>query len=767
MAILSSPVPIDLGQYLRTLYPILDDPSVALCLARPNRNGNGYVQLPFTKSTYIEILSKPSSWYVCVSYISKPTAAEIDERVKNKESVYKRREVDCKYASVVVLDDVGTKGEKLDLTPTAILETSLDNYQYVYRVHPYALSKGDNRTRFTALLDELTKRGYGDRACRDVARLYRIPGSVNEKHGRNNFETRLVEWNPEIVYSVDGLVERFNVEIPYKVTRYEHAFERFLEHAEDAVLQWLIDTNQVTSQTDKTWVEIRCPWSEHHSVTEQAKNLKAQYVPVGRGDQKLKRGFKCFHTSCQDKRTEHFLEWVASRGGPQAAANYFTDITQGRVNAVAQRMELKERNILMTRYLLPPFTRNDLIDKNVTSNGNLSAKQHITANNILQLLSRFNIRVAFNLMTVQTECSFTDPQRNTLMPDARHVKNIIYDVTETIGMNVKSRIDEILLLCAMENRYHPMAEWVLSGDAWDGRSRLPDLIRTVKVEGEKSLWGIYLRKWLIQCVQAVFGWANPKQMEYVLTFAGAQDLGKTEWFKSLVPDEFFLTGKSLALNNPMAAKDTKMEIARAGIVELGELEATFKKSEMGALKAFLSRAHEDYRPPYGREVIKTPRTTSFCASVNHMDFLNDPTGNRRFWVVHALKIDSRHGIDMHQLWKEIYELWKTGETWHLPKDYRSLSEKSIEQFRFIGMAEETVMNYLERCDKSLPTKPMTVTEIANFLGIQDSPINRSSIRATLNKELHYVKSKIGNKQRCWMMPQEAVTAKTSLAKELL
>jgi putative DNA primase/helicase len=62
----------------------------------------------------------------------------------------------------------------------------------------------------------------------------------------------------------------------------------------------------------------------------------------------------------------------------------------------------------------------------------------------------------------------------------------------------------------------------------------------------------------------------------------------------------------------------------------------------------------------------------FCATVNRKDFLVDDTGNTRWWTLPVIKINYQHGIDMQQLWAQVYHLYRTEK----PDWWLSPSEES-------------------------------------------------------------------------------------------
>jgi putative DNA primase/helicase len=122
------------------------------------------------------------------------------------------------------------------------------------------------------------------------------------------------------------------------------------------------------------------------------------------------------------------------------------------------------------------------------------------------------------------------------------------------------------------------------------------------------------------------------------------------------------------------------------IVELGELDATFKKSDIAKLKAFISEKIDIVRRPYAKRESKYPRQTVFCASVNDKDFLKDSSGNVRFWVIPVLKLNAYHNLDMQQVWAEVAHSYKQGEIWWLTREEEILLESSnryfVEENRF-------------------------------------------------------------------------------------
>lgn len=179
-----------------------------------------------------------------------------------------------------------------------------------------------------------------------------------------------------------------------------------------------------------------------------------------------------------------------------------------------------------------------------------------------------------------------------------------------------------------------------------------------------------IKKWMIQCIAAwdyertsICDGAKQKY-ESVLVLQGKQGIQKTKFISSLLPIEIQHYIKTGAMLNP-ADKDSLMQNTSYAIVELGELDTTFRKSDIGALKAFLSNSVDEYRAPYAKTATKHKRCTSYCASVNETGFLRDPTGSRRFWVLplESIDFDSYEKINKGMLWAQAFDLYLRGERW--------------------------------------------------------------------------------------------------------
>ena len=175
----------------------------------------------------------------------------------------------------------------------------------------------------------------------------------------------------------------------------------------------------------------------------------------------------------------------------------------------------------------------------------------------------------------------------------------------------------------------------------------------------------------------------------VLVFQGKQGIGKTAWFKSLVPT----THNSLIADGVTLdpyQKDSVIGATSHWLVELGELDGTFNKSEMAALKAFITKSIDYYRVPYARTESTASRNTAFFGSVNNTQYLVDETGNRRWWSISVKEINYNHGMDMQQVWAEFKYLLDQGKSYYLNAEESKLLTAENELFEIIDPMERKI-----------------------------------------------------------------------------
>lgn len=352
---------------------------------------------------------------------------------------------------------------------------------------------------------------------------------------------------------------------------------------------------------------------------------------------------------------------------------------------------------------------------------NAKGKPFGTIRNLAEVLSRIGARVRYNVINKKLEIMIEGHSYSLDNKDSGTLTDII-DACIRFQMPIQ-HVKEFLLRLADLNQYNPALDWVRM-KPWDGVSRLQAFYDTVKAKDEhepgvRSLKEALMRRWMISAIAAA---AEPEGIvsKGCLVFQGAQNLGKTSWFKRLAPKELGILKDGVILN--LADKDSLIKVVGNWLVELGELDGTFRRSEISALKAFLPNDVDTIRIPFAPVASNFPRRTVFFASVNPNEFLQDLTGNTRFWTIACESIDYRHSLDMQQIWAEFDFLYRNGETWHLtPEENQALTENNT-GFEVRSHVEERVESHFDwNCPERL-WRDISLTDVLLEIGV-DRPTN--------------------------------------------
>lgn len=289
------------------------------------------------------------------------------------------------------------------------------------------------------------------------------------------------------------------------------------------------------------------------------------------------------------------------------------------------------------------------------------------------------------------------------------------------------KVGDFLTYISDQNLFNPVAQWIDS-KPWDGVSRLQALCDTITTFEPDMRWlkDRLITRWLISAVTAAYS-PDGVAAGGVLTLQGEQNLGKTKWLKMLAPQELGLIKDGMILRPD--DKDSVKQVCSFWLVELGELDATFRKSDVAALKAFITNKSDVLRRAYARKESHFARRTVFFASVNPTEFLHDKTGNRRYWTIPCAHINHHHKIDMQQLWAEVKStLYDNGESHYLDDSELTALNSQNESHMAIDPIEERIMSGLSWDDPQSYWRWISATDALVELGI-DRPTRPDAMTA--------------------------------------
>lgn len=174
---------------------------------------------------------------------------------------------------------------------------------------------------------------------------------------------------------------------------------------------------------------------------------------------------------------------------------------------------------------------------------------------------------------------------------------------------------------------------------------------------------IFIRKWIISLIASMHGTYSL----LILVLCGEQGLGKTNFFRWLLPSELRDYYGESKLDR---GKDDEILMCRKLILCDDEFSGK-SKNEYKLLKQYASTQFFNLRQPYGRKFEDYRRYAVLCGTSNENEVINDPTGNRRIIPINlvAINFEAYRAIDKIDLLMEAYHIWKTegDASWQLNK----------------------------------------------------------------------------------------------------
>ncbi|WP_234745723.1 VapE domain-containing protein [Burkholderia sp. WTPI3] len=369
-----------------------------------------------------------------------------------------------------------------------------------------------------------------------------------------------------------------------------------------------------------------------------------------------------------------------------------------------------------------------------------------TRENVEHMMRQYGITARYNIVRKLVEVNIPGFRHTT----DNEANNTLGEMQSIAARNLLPRtgLQDYIKIISDHNAYNPVCDWITS-KPWDGVSRVNALLDTVQVQDgyPQHMRDVLITRWLLSAVAAMFK-PHGFTSHGVLVFVGGQGIGKTSWVKSLVPEQMgvVLEGAILDPSN----KDHVATAVSHWVVELGELNATFKKADIERLKAFVTSSHDKMRRPYDRLDSNYQRRTVFFGSVNDSRYLIDDSGNRRWWSVAVESIDFQHGIDLQQLWAELLAVYQSGEQHWLTRDEQAALNAVNEDHAEIDPVEELI-----RANYDVNTtarRRVTATEILVELGYQPGTAKASAKKAGNVLTKLFGKSIKSNGQKVFSMP---------------
>ena len=338
----------------------------------------------------------------------------------------------------------------------------------------------------------------------------------------------------------------------------------------------------------------------------------------------------------------------------------------------------------------------------------------------------------------------------------RITDNIVTEIREWFGINgwqsiAKEMAHDCINRVAHDKPVDLMRDWLNKLPVWDGKDRMSEAGLQAQMSDS-----VYAQVWW----RYVFSALVARQLEpgckldIVPILVGGQGVKKTQLAESIPPQLMGMeTFGEITMSDIRKTESALYKVRAKAVLILDELRG-FKKDQ-DADKAAITRRIEEQVPKYMQYSIQYPRRCLIIGTTNDDEFLDDPTGARRFAPI---RIEDTINIDwfksnMEQLWAQgrfIYE--KLGEpAW---KDLELLARKVHDEFRAVSWVTPYVESFIEK-----QVSPFTTDDvIENFTDLRYAPAtSKKSIQMEIGKVLQsfgYEKDRKqvdGNRKTFWTL----------------
>jgi hypothetical protein len=498
------------------------------------------------------------------------------------------------------------------------------------------------------------------------------------------------------------LVEEFATEAERRADRRQGTLGEAQE-IEDEVAQWL-EANWETYGVQGGKLFVLCPWKDGHSA--DSGETEAAWMLAGTGGY-AQGHFECLHASCGGRKDSEFLQCVGYR--PPVAFEALgadeDELTALYLKAAAG-LPVPEAGVstktVAQEPAPPPEKRKTAAHPAGTASlplpGFERSKQGVilaTIGNVAKAVAApqaCGARLRYDVF--RGELVIASPDREDWRPlkDADAVRLRIRLASIDFEPVSKEAMRDALVLVAAETEFDTAIHWLTTiVPAWDGVDRIerffPDYFGTDDTAYTRAC-GLY--SWTAQAARIMEPGAKA---DMVPALIGPQGYRKSTGVAAISPSEEFFSEFDMELGDADLARKMRGRL----VGELSELRGLGTR-EMEGIKAWIVRRWESWTPKYLEYETTFPRRLLFYATANVYEFLNDPTGERRW-----LPMSVRRHVDVDAIIRDRLQLWAEGLVrWEASgvayEAAERLARGEHDQFRVTDPWEEPIAQWLSDTD---------------------------------------------------------------------
>nr|DAY28626.1 MAG TPA: virulence associated protein E [Caudoviricetes sp.] len=332
------------------------------------------------------------------------------------------------------------------------------------------------------------------------------------------------------------------------------------------------------------------------------------------------------------------------------------------------------------------------------SNGTLKVNSPVNVLNAFRADDQLNLYLKHNEfsqeheLTQDIQLGNTTLKKGELPSNFESVVKVYFENVIGAAFTSQAMLDGMETFLS-ERSYNPVKEYMENArDKWDKKQRINKMLQVYLGAEDKELISKIATMWLVGAVAKVY---EPYvKFDYVLDLVGGQGVGKTsflqkiggQWYTDAVTD--------------FANKDNYDIMLKHLIVNDDEMVASDRMS-FAETKSFISKTSLRFRKPYMRRTQEFAKNFVLARTSNHIEYLKDKTGERRFLPVLANNNQQKkHPMNMtpetvEQIWGEAVTIYEKGFDLMFDDETEKELHEYREQFMFRDEIEIQVLQYLE------------------------------------------------------------------------
>lgn len=471
---------------------------------------------------------------------------------------------------------------------------------------------------------------------------------------------------------------------------------------DDPIADWLEGNWEVWGGLDNGGLLVSCPFEDEHTNARMEGDTSTAYFPAGTNNYST-GSWVCLHGHCRDKSRDEFLH-AAGYMDTRLASLAAEPLTQGlpaRING--HRLNGHGLNDPL---VLPPFKRN-------RGGTILCSMENVVMGAAAPQVTGFALR--YDTFKDGLVCEDVTEGKWRPFNDTDYTDLRIKFEQRGFPPISKDMMRDAVHLAARQDSFDTAQEW-LGGLEWDGIPRIEQFwIEHFGVLDDPAGYARAVGRYTWTALAGrVLAPGCQADMAPILT--GPQGIGKSRGIAAIAPARDFAT--SMSFNEPEVERARKMRGTL--IVELAELQG-LKTRDREEILAWVTRSDEHWTPKFMEMTTTFKRRFLMCGTTNLNDFLDDPTGERRWLPMQVGQAPGFSGVDVsgiegarEQLWAEGRELFlKSGIQW---RDAERLARGEHHNYKAEDIWHDAVLRWLNTPDMAGETprkRPyLTVREVA-------------------------------------------------------